>query len=585
MSFFVGVIFVSSWFVVDAEIKVPQGSDEKFVSKLNNVFDESSATKSSYFARNRRSPIEFTVKHFAGDVTYNATSFMDKNKDALADSLLNLLQSSPISLLLAGEETSSAGSKKTDSRLTLAAKFKNDLDSLMSSLRQTSPHFIRCIKPNNDQTANVFDPHLVLNQLKYSGLFEAIRIRKAGFPVRITHQQFIKRYKFTAAVSARPPAGIKNDPRSFCFWIATELSRMVIKQQTSGSSAASVAAPKGKSAPTKKSESTTLDDLLKQWAVGTSKIFLRSQQLKNSFDQMRKLSSAFAAIPIQSCVRCFLARRRYVAIMGDRLREIENSRRLEAMEREVMHHEDLYSAESEKIFRNDIVLQQKIIHAKQERARVELAKRQARLFEASRKIQKIFRGYMYRKKGRKIICERFLERSLLQRNDDQLRKAIDLPQKYAVTSKLIKIYQESARKLLLEVLHESYVQNELSEATQVQSVEMLKDAIKLAEQSGMHYLKGLRRAKAALENALFLRSVCSSIAEVLVKCISVPKLLAKADVLGFLLEKATACGLAGEARVQEAALRLKRIRNLVTLRDQFRFSVEICCAEKLRRFR
>jgi hypothetical protein len=57
-----------------------------------------------------------------------------------------------------------------------------------------------------------------------------------------------------------------------------------------------------------------------------------------------------------------------------------------------------------------------------------------------------------------------------------------------VTSKLIKVYQESARKLILEVLHESYVQNELAEATEVQSVEMLRDAIRLAEQSNMLYL-------------------------------------------------------------------------------------------------
>jgi myosin heavy subunit len=51
---------------------MPKGSDEKFVSKLNQIFDENAATKSLYFVRQRRSPMDFTVRHFAGDVTYNA---------------------------------------------------------------------------------------------------------------------------------------------------------------------------------------------------------------------------------------------------------------------------------------------------------------------------------------------------------------------------------------------------------------------------------------------------------------------------------------------------------------------------------
>ena len=573
----------------DAEVKVPQGSDEKFVSKLNNVFEESTSTKSAYFVRNRRSPLEFTVKHFAGDVMYNATNFMEKNKDALADSLLNLLQTSTIQLLVTSDESaaaaSAAGAKKSDNRLTLAAKFKNDLDSLMSTLRLTSPHFIRCIKPNNDQAPNVFDPHLVLNQLKYSGLFEAIRIRKAGYPIRMTHQQFTKRYKFTVTVTKKMPSGIKNDTRASCGWVATELAQSLIRQQNSSSSTSDAAAKsKGGSAGKKPAPALTMEELMKQWAVGTTRIFLRSQLLKSSFDELRKQSSSFAVIPIQSCMRRFIARRKYLLLMGDRLREREERRRVEQADRDAMFREDKLSAESERLFRSDVVLQQQIFQAKQEKARRELFKRQVRQYEAARNIQRIVRGFVFRRKGRLVMCERLLERSLLQRNDNQLRRALELPQKYQVTSKLIKVYQESARKLILEVLHESYVQNELAEATEVQSVEMLRDAIRLAEQSNMLYLKGLRRAKVALENALFLRSICSTIAGVLSKCVSVPKLIAQADVLRYLLDRATNCGLGGEPKVQEAALRLKRVRNLIQLRDQFRFAVEICCPEKMIRF-
>jgi myosin heavy subunit len=525
----------------------------------------------------------FGVNHYAGAVIYNATNFMEKNKDALADSLLNLLRSSTVHLLVTSEE-SAVGAKKSDNRLTLAAKFKNDLDSLMSTLRLTSPHFIRCIKPNNDQAPNAFDAHLVLNQLKYSGLFEAIRIRKAGYPIRMTHQQFIKRYKFTVTVSKKMSTGMKNDTRACCEWIAKELAQSLISQQSSSSSSTAIVKSKGSSSTKKPVPAPTMEELIKQWAVGTSKIFLRSQQLKSSFDELRKQSSSFAAIPIQSCVRLYLARRKYLLLMGDRLREREQRRRMEEAERDAMSKEDQISKESERLFRSDVVLQQQIIHAKQERARRELYMRQAQQFEAARNIQRIARGFVYKRRGRLVICERLLERSLLQRNDNQLRRAIELPQKYHVTSKLIKVYQESARKLILEVLHESYVQNELAEATEVQSVEMLRDAIKLAEQSNMLYLKGLRRAKVALENAQFLRSICSTIAGVLSKCVTVPKLVARADVLRYLLDRATSCGLGGEPKVQEAALRLRRVRNLIQLRDQFRFAVEICCPEKMKRF-
>jgi myosin heavy subunit len=64
--------FLLASFCEDEEIVMPKGSDEKFVSKLNQIFDENAATKSLYFVRQRRSPMDFTVRHFAGDVTYNA---------------------------------------------------------------------------------------------------------------------------------------------------------------------------------------------------------------------------------------------------------------------------------------------------------------------------------------------------------------------------------------------------------------------------------------------------------------------------------------------------------------------------------
>jgi hypothetical protein len=575
-------------------VKVPKGSDEKVVTKLNNVFDESAATKSPYFIRNRRSPLEFTIKHFAGDVSYTAVGFLEKNKDALPESLLKLLATSTsLPILVTNIEDSSAlGSegeekKKADNRLTLAAKFKNDLDSLMTALRATSPHFIRCIKPNNEQAANKFDAHLVLNQLKYSGLFEAVRIRKVGFPIRIEHIHFIKRYKFAASVYAREPPSIRSDPRAHCTWIAAELTKALVAAEEGKSKMEASKGAKPPPLPPGRGvlppPKWTAAEVTRQCFVGKTKVFLRSQYLKNSFDQLRSMSSKHAAVPIQSCFRGFLARKKYRAELRARYHLLEQSRRYEAYERGLMKIEDDLSAQFERLVQSDENLQNKMKAVKLERGRREALRRQAQQFEASRTIQKIVRGVIYRQRGRLLMCERFLEKALRERNDQQLRRAIDLPLKYRVTSKLIKLYQESARKLMLEVLNESYVQNQLNDAIELQSIELLRDAIHLAEQSNMSYVKGLRKAKIALENGLFLRSICSTIASVLVRCTTVPKLLAKVDILRFLLERANRYGLAHEARVQEAAFRVGRMRNLIALRDQIRFAVEICCPSQMRR--
>lgn len=75
---------------------MPKGSDEKFVSKINQIFDENTTTKSVFYQRNHKSPLLFTIRHFAGDVHYNAKDFLEKNRDTLAESLLQLVQRSTV---------------------------------------------------------------------------------------------------------------------------------------------------------------------------------------------------------------------------------------------------------------------------------------------------------------------------------------------------------------------------------------------------------------------------------------------------------------------------------------------------------
>jgi myosin heavy subunit len=127
--------------------------------------------------------IEFGISHFAGDVGYSVENFLEKNKDALATGLVKLINSSSITFIHSAESEAErlagnagnpnintpAPSGRIATRMTLSAKFKLDLDNLMTALRSTTPYFIRCIKPNDYQQSDRFDSPLTLNQLKYSG--------------------------------------------------------------------------------------------------------------------------------------------------------------------------------------------------------------------------------------------------------------------------------------------------------------------------------------------------------------------------------------------------------------------------------
>lgn len=160
---------------------LPGGTDDKFLQKINQIFDESSATKSKYFIRNRKKQKEFIIRHFAGDVGYSCDNFLDKNKDSLVSGIVKLINSSSIEFIRSPDSAfeasnvsnvsnalAPAGTPKNLTRLTLCSKFKLDLDTLMTALKSTTPYFIRCIKPNDLQVPDRFDSVLTLSQLKYS---------------------------------------------------------------------------------------------------------------------------------------------------------------------------------------------------------------------------------------------------------------------------------------------------------------------------------------------------------------------------------------------------------------------------------
>ncbi|NWR52363.1 MYO19 protein, partial [Regulus satrapa] len=142
----------------------------------------------------------FIISHYAGKVCYQLAAMVEKNKDAVPPELLHVLQSSKDPLLqklFPGTENNQNNTKAQNRAavVTVVSKFKSSLEHLMEILSRTTPHYIRCIKPNADCKAMTFRREEVLSQLQACGIVEAISISAAGFPVRIPFQSFTERYK------------------------------------------------------------------------------------------------------------------------------------------------------------------------------------------------------------------------------------------------------------------------------------------------------------------------------------------------------------------------------------------------------
>ncbi|CAL8276800.1 unnamed protein product [Arctogadus glacialis] len=146
----------------------------------------------------------FTVNHYAGPVSYQIQGMMEKNKDPVPPEIIALLQASANPLLgqvFGDQEADSTAPRGLSKVVTVVAKFKNSLESLMKILHSTTPHYTRCIKPNPDCKPLTFHKREVIMQLEACGIVETIHISAAGFPIRIPFSGFIQRYGLISSSS------------------------------------------------------------------------------------------------------------------------------------------------------------------------------------------------------------------------------------------------------------------------------------------------------------------------------------------------------------------------------------------------
>ncbi|KAL4309084.1 hypothetical protein GQ457_01G005030 [Hibiscus cannabinus] len=180
--------------LLDEESNFPNATDFTFANKLKQHLHSN-----SYFKGDRGRA--FGVRHFAGEVLYDTNGFLEKNRDPLNSGLVHLLSSCSGQLpqtfakKMLDQSPKPAISSDTP-RQSVGMQFKGQLFELMHQLENTTPHFIRCIKPNCKQVPDTFEDDLVLKQLRYCGVLEVVKISRSGYPTRMTHQEFAERYGF-----------------------------------------------------------------------------------------------------------------------------------------------------------------------------------------------------------------------------------------------------------------------------------------------------------------------------------------------------------------------------------------------------
>ncbi|KAG7243497.1 hypothetical protein INR49_011053 [Caranx melampygus] len=191
--------------ILEEECMFPKASDTTFKNKLHDQHLGKTKAFEKPKPAKGKAEAHFSLVHYAGTVDYNISGWLDKNKDPLNDSVVQLYQKSSNKLLAflyaahaSAEEAGGAkkgGKKKGGSFQTVSALFRENLGKLMTNLRSTHPHFVRCLIPNETKTPGLMENFLVIHQLRCNGVLEGIRICRKGFPSRILYGDFKQRYK------------------------------------------------------------------------------------------------------------------------------------------------------------------------------------------------------------------------------------------------------------------------------------------------------------------------------------------------------------------------------------------------------
>ena len=179
--------------LLDEECRVPKGTDQSWCDKL---YDK--CKKYPHFVKPRLNNAGFIICHFADRVEYQAAGFVEKNRDTVLEEQVAVLRKSTNKLLqqLVKKKEEPADAKASSKkRQTVGSQFRDSLVMLVETLNSTTPHYIRCIKPNDQKARYALNNTRTAQQLRACGVLETVRISSAGFPSRQSYEDFAVRYR------------------------------------------------------------------------------------------------------------------------------------------------------------------------------------------------------------------------------------------------------------------------------------------------------------------------------------------------------------------------------------------------------
>ena len=181
--------------LLDDQLSFREASVEKFVSILGKQLTSNRHFIAPTSIKTAKNVFKFGITHYAGQVIYNAQNFLEKNVDSLYEDVLVCMKGSSCEFIRNLFMDKRSIDEKAKRPPTIGLQFKKALGDLMVTLQNAKPHYVRCIKPNEQKDPNSIDPKKIIHQVQYLGIVENIVIRREGFCYRATFKDFIARYR------------------------------------------------------------------------------------------------------------------------------------------------------------------------------------------------------------------------------------------------------------------------------------------------------------------------------------------------------------------------------------------------------
>ncbi|CEM34450.1 unnamed protein product [Vitrella brassicaformis CCMP3155] len=403
--------------LLDSECLMPQGSDRTLINKIHQ--NTANEYPTVIHKSDPRKTLEFRVNHYAARVEYTVDGFTDKNKDPLDKDIIALLATSNVPLIAelftvkepiirvpargapkkgaapTRQEQAAGGGRS----MSVGENFRRQLQGLVDILKHTNPSFVRCIKPNSEKAIHQFDSKDALRQLNCAGMLEAIRIRRAGYPVRRNFKEFYQRFKIL------DPGMIDNPRDNVDFTACCRQMLPSIEAQLNQAG-------------------YHLPPLC--WQVGQTKIFMK-EELQSALERALSAATRKYVLTIQKNYRRFAARLAY-------RRKLDGLKRIQAAFRAVIARQQFV----QQCKREKAIIQiQSVFRSVAARARFKL------LHSSAVKCQSIVRGHLTRKEIGRLKGKRARENIERKRQEDERRRQHQITQK---ENEELRLRAEEARK-------------------------------------------------------------------------------------------------------------------------------------------